>query len=409
MAITPVFVCGFECGASGAAGQHWSFGGTVAFDTGTVRSGARSLRINPTAGTGSAASPTFPSSTDWVWRGYVQFATLPNATCVIARVEGSAVGAYFNVTDSKIYAGSAVGTLGATGVAVTTGQQYRIDLKATSTTVDVQVDGSAVGQLVGVFGAQTQMRLGDGAVTRTQDAFYDDVVISQTAADYPIGAGFVNHFVAVSDGTHTATGTDIEEGTIATPTGTAITSATTDAFNWVNGVPLLGGATDNTRLINQRLIAATEYAEVVFGPAPGISTPTTGPRGVEVIVADQQATTAVGDMHIKLNDNGTESVVLDRTATAGVITDRFTTKQFATMPASPFGAWTTARFNALRIRFGYSADATPDQYWRGVMVEAEFAPAAAVATVAQRVPVSVVMQAINRAASFFRVLIPVRA
>ncbi len=53
-----------------------------------------------------------------------------------------------------------------------------------------------------------------------------------------------------------------------------------------------------------------------------------------------------------------------------MVTDRFATKQFATMVGG--GAWTLARFNALKARWGYSSDATPDVYCRGIMIEAEF-------------------------------------
>jgi hypothetical protein len=55
---------------------------------------------------------------------------------------------------------------------------------------------------------------------------------------------------------------------------------------------------------------------------------------------------------------------------AGSTSDRYVTKQYGTMVGG--GAWTLARFNALKVRFGYSGDAAPDQYWRGVMIEAEF-------------------------------------
>ena len=36
------------------------------------------------------------------------------------------------------------------------------------------------------------------------------------------------------------------------------------------------------------------------------------------------------------------------------------------------GAWTAARFNALKIRFGYSSDANPDIFFDCAMIEAEW-------------------------------------
>ena len=172
-------------------------------------------------------------------------------------------------------------------------------------------------------------------------------------------------FVPDADGTHTATTTTIVKGTIATPVGANVAGAT-DVFNWVNARPILGGATDNTRLVNQQTAGTTLYAEEDFEA----TTEALPPRAVEVLTADRQASTASGGFSTKLNDNGTEDVIITRSA-AGVISDRYVTKQYATMVGG--GAWTLARFNALKARFGYSGDATPDQYWRGIMIEAEFA------------------------------------
>src|SRR6185503_11244461 len=104
--------------------------------------------------------------------------------------------------DSKIYA-SIGGTTGATGVSVTTGQWYLVDFDFNIQTAgndfcDVQVDGVACGQATGtgLSAAQSAFTLGNaGGSSATMDVFYDDFVLSNTSADYPIGAGFVNHFI----------------------------------------------------------------------------------------------------------------------------------------------------------------------------------------------------------------------
>lgn len=386
-ALTPVFTCGFECAGVSQAGDHWNqASGSPTYSTTTFRSGLRSVRFNPTASQYQLLNNLL-SSNVMVTRMYVKFTLLPNSDNAIHEVwdgaSGTLPGVFFKSSDSKLYAGSDNGggsiSFGATGVSVTTGQWYLIDTKVnTSTnpwTVDVSVDGVACGQLTKALTGVTLTRLiiGNGAANTTSDFFIDDLIVSYTSGDFPIGAGHVVGFVPASDGTHTSTTTHTVKGTAASPSGGgSITSATTDAFNWVNARPIGGGATDATRLINAQTAASTEYVEVGIEQ----TTETTAPRAVEVLVVDQQATTAVGDMHIKVNDNGTETVVLDRTSVAGVITDRYTTKQFATMPTGG-SAWTLVRFKALKLRFGYSTDATPDQYWRGAMVEAEFTDAAA--------------------------------
>ena len=400
-----VFCCGFECGQIGTAGQHIYNSGNTAptISTAIVNSGGglRSLRCNPSANT-SGVIFRQATSLRMVGRFYLYFTTLPNVSVSILMYgDNTSVGPaiVFNVNNSSLFAsiGGNGATYGATGVAITAGVWYRIDFDfnvatASNDFCDVQVDGIACGQATAA-GSSAATLLGpkfgffDAAVTA--DCYYDDVIISQTGADYPIGAGYVLSYVPDADGTHTATGTNIVKGTIATPVGTAITSATTDAFNWVNGRPLLGGATDNTRLINQQTLLTTQYAEVDFEPSAEIN----APRAVEVLTADRQAATTVGSFATKLNDNGTEDVIIARTAAAGVITDRYVTKQYATMVGG--GAWTLSRFNALKARFGYSGDATPDQDWRGIIIEAEYA----VLPLPAR-PIQMLGQAMNRSGNF---------
>ncbi|MBA2706337.1 MAG: hypothetical protein H0U59_00850 [Gemmatimonadaceae bacterium] len=283
----------------------------------------------------------------------------------------------FKFSDSKIYATIGLTTFGATGVTVTTGQWYLIDYDFNVATAgddfcDGKVDGVALGQATGAGASASSSTFSIGFFgTVTGDAYFDDLLVSATAADYPLGAGKVISYVPNADGTHTATTTTIVKGTIAVPVGANV-AGSTDVFNWVDARPILGGATDNTRLVNQQTAGATLYAEVDFES----TAESVAPRSVEVITADRQASTAAGSFATKLNDNGTEDTIIARTALAGVVTDRYATKHYATMVGG--GAWTLTRFNALKARFGYSGDATPDQYWRGIMIEGEFAEAVAV-------------------------------
>lgn len=368
--MTPVFCCGMECGVSGG---HINLLGTSSFATGSPLTGLRSVRCNPTAATGRIATVNTYGVGLQVIRGRIKFTSLPDANVMlISNNQLGNVGAVFNVGDGKIYAGTALGSLGATGVSVATGIEYIIDCRINSTAnpwlIDVQVNGVACGQATSATAANSSATsiVYGFANTCTADALIDDLLISITTGDYPIGAGKVLSFVPNADGTHTSTSTNIVKGTTGTPVGAAITSSTTDAFNWVNGRPILGGASDNTRLINQQTVASTEYVEIAFEDTTEVNPP----RAVEVLTADREASTATANFQTKLNDNGTEDAIANRGTVAGSTSDRYITKQYATMVGG--GAWTLARFNGLKARFGYSSDATPDQYWRGIMIEAEF-------------------------------------
>ncbi len=370
---TPVFACGAECGVF-AATAHWAqnSGTAATFSTATVRSGARSLRFNPTTNT-SVINPIVSGT---VARFYVNFATLPSADTTI--VAGGTSQVRFKQSDSKLYAYDSGGaTFGASGIAVTTGVWYCIDMKADTGagTLDLQVDGVAIAQK-STPGNNSITVWGISNGSATADLFMDDFVFSNTLADYPIGAGNVYHFIPTSDGTHNVAGAADFQRTL---TGTDILNATTTAFQLIDDVPLESGA--SVDWIN--MIAppnATDYVECIFGPASGISTPTVAPRAVEVIAGYHQAGTGTGNMEIRMNDNGTTNVLYTATTVAGVTSVAYARKHYATAPTG--GAWTVAagagNFNNLRVRFGSPAvvDVNPDQYLDCIMVEAEFAPAA---------------------------------
>lgn len=380
--------CGFECGVY----SHWTDGGgaaSVSFNTNAtfVRSGTRSLRCN-TVASGCAANlidGQLSSLVRHIGRVYIYFTTLPSSsTYLIAfgiTTNGPAL--RFNQPDGKLYA-SVGGAQGATGAAVTTGQWYRIDYDFNVNTsgtdfCDVQIDGVALGQASGPgVGAPGSLLDCIGILQGcTADVYFDDVLLSCTAADYPLGAGTVDPFVPVSDGAHNVAGaSDFEIGT----GGVDITNATTDVFELVNDIPLPTTTVGNDMINMIAPPNAGDYVECVFGPAPGISTPTVAPRAVEVIAAIQQAGTGLGNIEIRLNDNGTNDAVYSATGVAGATQPVYKRKCYGSGPA---GAWViggggNGDFTDLRVRFGSPTvlDVNPDQYFGAIMIEAEFPDAA---------------------------------
>ncbi|HLE04216.1 MAG TPA: hypothetical protein VI729_06335 [Anaerolineales bacterium] len=214
-------------------------------------------------------------------------------------------------------------------------------------------------------GSISQVNFGSGTgVSHTYDIYFDDFIRSNTPGDYPIGAGFVHHFVPTSDGTHNIAGADDFERTL---TGTDITNATTDAYLLVDDIPLESALNDWINLTAPP--NATDYVEVVFGPAPGISTPTIAPRSVEFIAAFHAAAVQANNLRIAYRDNngGTQDDV--RNATIGSESILYVRKQYAAIPGG--GAWTVTAFNNSLARC-YSSDANPDPRLDGYMIEAEF-------------------------------------
>lgn len=385
--MTPRMCCGFECGVAGTGtmtSPHWISSGTTAltFSTTTVRTGARSLRCNSAAATCYGVSrPNAILSGQGAVRVYVRFATLPSANTMLIKAGGALgadqVGAYFNASDSKIYARWNDGS-GASGVSVTTDQWYLFEVKITATACDVSVNGTAAGQAsTGSASTSNTIELGFRTAV-TGDVFFDDFLSSGTSGDSPLGAGYVNHFVPTSDGTHNIAGTaDFQRGNTAVD----ILNATTTAWQLVDDVPLPSGAVNEAD--NQRAVAppnATNYVECVFGPASGVSTPTQAPQSVHAVLAYHAIATGTGNIRVALNDNGTTDDVLNFTG-AGVVTYQYAHKHYALAPTG--GAWTVTagagNFNNIRCRF-YSSDAAPDQCLDAIMIEAAFAEGGDAAT-----------------------------
>lgn len=302
-------------------------------------------------------------------------ASLPSADTLLALI-GNVTGpcVRFKQSDSKIYA--AIGTtLGASGVTVTTGQWYRIDFDFNIQTAgndfsDVKVDGTACGQATGTgLSAATSICTIGVISTCTADLFIDDLILSNTAADYPIGAGYGHAFFPVADGTHNIAGAaDFKRGAA----GADITNATEDAYLLVQKIPLPAVVVADSYINAIAPPNATDYVECVFGTAGAMVAPTIAPQIVEVLVAYHQAGTQSGNIRLALNDNGTTDDVLNLTAN-GVTTISYTRKSYID-PPSAASAWVIGAgdgdFNNLRMRF-YSADPAPDQYWDTAIIEVD--------------------------------------
>lgn len=193
---TILWACNAECTP---ANFHNTLGGGAqpTLSTEQANQATHSYK-HSTAGTASShyTNSAIAVSAIFVWRFYIYFTVLPSADTMLASPPTSGLsGVAFKQSDSKIYA-SSNGTLGATGVAVTTGQWYRIDVRANlnaggnTQTAEAQVDGVAVGTATGTFiAAQTStgVRIGPN-ITVTHTLYTDSLVISETSADYPIGA-----------------------------------------------------------------------------------------------------------------------------------------------------------------------------------------------------------------------------
>lgn len=386
---TLTFACGWEEQYinSVQTDAHWTTNGAANtdFSTTTVRTGAAAGRSHPSAaGTAALQWNNLTASQTYVIRVFVRFATLPNADVNIVSFRNGTAdeGVFFKVSDSKLYPGyglSGTNTFGSGGTSVTTGQWYMIDLKVVATgnphTIDVKVDGSALTQLTRAVAAANYAAFycgNDNSSSVTMDVFFDDLAVSVTGGDYPIGDGFVWGYVPTSDGTHNVAGSNDFE---RTGTGTDILNATTDAYLLVDEVPFDGaGATDYILCLAPP--NATDYVEVVWGPMSGSSAPSAAaPRGVEIMCAIGEVSAGTNNIRLGMNDANTITDLFNGDPSGG----HQNVRTFIRDPPSAATLWTLSgngNFNNFRMRV-YSSDAAPDTYWIGGFMEAEFAPISA--------------------------------
>lgn len=383
------FCCGFECGLTGT-GTHWTTGGSTpansTIQTTTKRTLNRAGRVNNgTSTTSYFITPALNNSSGWAIRFYLYIATAPSNGSFIFRSAGTdSCGVRYNAGQLRAY--TAAGEA-ASGPSVSTGQWYRVDVKinisANPHTVDIQVDGTAGTQATNaVAGALTsQFWYGFANNVTLGDIYFDDIIHTFQHTDYPLGSGKVEAFVPTSDGTHSGlTAGEFKKGTA----GADIVNATTDAYTMVDDVPVKSAITTSDLIAMILPSAAADYVELKFGPAPGVGTPTEGPRGVEILCAIHQAATGAGNMELQIVDNGTASAFYTASAVAGVISLAYKRFHYGD-PPSAASNWTVSgngNFNDVRLRFrsGATVDANPDQYLDSAMIEAEFATTSNITT-----------------------------
>lgn len=388
MAVTDArFVCGAECGIAvvGALGpgvEHW---GTVSGAVSVVTSGPASMlstrcyRVNPTAADAyleATYGTAVPTTATHVGRFKVYFATLPTVKTFLAQMLGSAANGsiVYNLADSKLYAATAAGTLGATGVAVTTGVWYRVDWKVVSgatITTDVQIDGVACGQasVAGSAGTATGFRLGlrTFATAPTGDVYFDDVIASGAAADYPIGDGTVAGLYPASDGTHGGTWA---AGVFKKGSAASVNAARTDTDIWQSLQNPLSTTIPTNFVGDITGVVTTDYVEFVLGNLPAGAT---GINGANVVATLHAATTTASNHSLNLSNTAGSSASLFSLA-FNLAT--ITVPNVVRTTDAAGAAWDVTKINDARIRFS-STDSNPDVFLDGVCMEVDYTSAAA--------------------------------
>jgi hypothetical protein len=379
---TLTFATGFEnriaadCPGTATAttAQLWeSIAGTPAVVAGS-RPGGRGdwvLEISAAAATAENVTWVQPAATQRVVLSFwFRILNLPTGGDFrIWSTSTTAGGQILLVTTAGVLVAEPAGNAGdrQTGPTLEVGRWYLLEVDSntsgTQHSMAWRVDGVAQNTATTTDspGAQDQgnHRFGTTATTHTNavTAQYDDVVVSFTGADYPLGPHTVVGYLPNSDVDITQVGA----GAFVDAGGTAISGGNPA---WDNLVTPWDTAA--TLRVEQTANAAAGYIEVGFADATG----TRDPVAVSAIGVFRADSTTACNVEARVNDGGTVdnwTGLFDPSESTNV--NRW--KMYAVRPNGGT-AWTLAALNALTVRFGFSADAAPDPWVVGFMFEAAY-------------------------------------
>lgn len=375
-----VFVCGAECIAEiSSANAHMSTDTTAVIRTDErVRSGGYSWKVTghvrgrfglPMRPRGQSGDPAgdpqtapVPPAVDeysdvWVGRIFVNFAELPvDDAYILLSGTGSGdlaldiVGTMGIVVgiDQKFYIGGDFGAWWVTypvmrrgtGIPFLMDRWYRIDFKIdrVNARVDLIVKDDATDTILGnvyhQFAGTTHPRDairfgpygGDGGIT-----YYDDIVITNDAANWPIGESYIVGMRAVSDGTHT-----IPANMTINVDGVGPLMPPAEGWSHL-GEYVEGSGFTRTPSIALRYAAGGSGETILrfnLDVVSGVASVIRGPRAVAIQVGNYHGN---GYGVAILNDNGTLAVINDFPFFNNH--DEIRNHWVPTPPSNPTGEW----------------------------------------------------------------------
>jgi len=306
-------------------------------------------------GNGVAAcgfSMSFPLSTHRVFAFYFRAYANPSAQSKIfqgvrAGFVNNTCNVYVN-TDGTIQM-ECQGT-SQIGPNVVDGNWHRLDMHIDTTnttyTIDWMVDGVAQTQVSdagNTAGWTTRHGSFGGPIANTLTQEIDDFLSSPDAADYPINGGedyFISTILPEADGTHNA-GTNVMEDQAGTDIGVVEAWRLLNEWNpWVSA-----------NHVRQRAAGASNYVEVRFADVVE-----TNILGATLLVTGGSEQAASPDLGVKVYDS-TDTLHLDW-YTGEIVSGSTASLSGSLVIPAPAGGWTREFLNGLKVRFGYSTNAS---------------------------------------------------
>ena len=355
-------------GAGGLETYWYSLAGTPAISLTTYRSGIASYYFDANAATNYLQKDTGTTNNIIVLRVAIRFSVLPNGDVTIVGFVNAKGYTRLRFIDAggahQLQLQVNTGTTSTYATAIVVDTWYLLDFKIDSTAAattygDWQVNGVAQAQssFAQATSANTYFYIGIAAAV-TADMFADDILMGYTAASYPYGDGKVLGYSPNISGAHSFTLGDFHDAT----TNDIAVADTTVAHALVDEVPI----TSNSDFIQQVVSRAAGYVEMGFAD----TTETINARCLLVASSQHASATQANTVAMNLNDNSTISPIfaLSNFSETSLV---YSSTAFALAPSTS-AAWTPTRINAVKVRWGYSDDASPNPYLDGLMLEVEF-------------------------------------
>lgn len=372
---------GFEHGVASIVGGGLSTaigvptGGAVELTSTAAKDGNRGLRIfsGTTAGYFTSQSATETSKRSFGF--HMKIVALPNTTANVWYAYGGATvfvdwQALYIQTDGRLLLKATDGATATQGPILSAGVWYWIDLWVDTTTtaaqVKMRVDGGAEYTNSGTLSVAGPTGVSSWQVeANTAYERYVDNYVSGADADYPIGPRYILGYNVDGVGSH-----NLDAATSAyffQNAGSDVAIATSDS-------------TSNQRIDDFPGDAGTDY--VTVKPAAGPTEPTatwyleytllntvetvtiSAVRGI-ISVMDSASGASTGAA--KLYEGGSETSFWP--GNAGSVR-QYNSGVLATKPSG--GAWDYTALNDLKLRWGYSNDATPNPQLYAAMIEVAF-------------------------------------
>jgi hypothetical protein len=361
--ITPVWMTGFEHGVTTAAASSglldidWTASGTVSADSTVKRNGGYSMKIvRPSSDTVGRSRSV--SSGMVVLRLAFRFNALPGGDLKdftgVWSTNGNQLEIGYVSASQKVNLGFAGGTKRLSGTTISAGTWYVLDVRANYTvnphTADWQLNAAAQTQATKSAAAEdpTEVWLGpDGGENVPLTMWFDDLLISQTSADYPVGDGKV---LGLSPDAM---------GASSDPSGRLLNNDNTawDASSWTKLTEL--PMTSTSTAIKQTVADGSAYVGISFG-----DTAETCANAVQAEVAYHSSSTTANVAKTSMMESGTERVVY-----SGAMNPNTTLTYRSAMISPASGTWNQTKVNGLSARIGFGSTIGAHPFWDALMVE----------------------------------------